>query len=76
MQESASETEKEESQAAYVGRAWNRLFWLFIFFGVAGLIVFFSLIWVGKQEMESAKDAVVEIAVSYTHLTLPTKVTV
>ena len=61
MQESASETEKDESQAAYVGRAWNRVFWLVIFFGVAGLIVFFSFIWLGKQGMESAKDAVVEI---------------
>lgn len=61
MQESASETEKEESQAAYFGRTWNRLFWLAIFFGVAGLIVFLSLIWLGKQGMESAKDAVVEI---------------
>ena len=61
MQESASETEKEESQAAYVGRAWNRLFWLVIFFGVAGLIVFLSMIWLGRQGMESAKNAVVEI---------------
>ena len=51
MQESASETEKDESQAAYVGRAWNRVFWLVIFFGVAGLIVFFSFIWLGKQVM-------------------------
>jgi hypothetical protein len=62
MEESAFEPEKDKSQAHHIGPAGNRVFWLMIFCGLIGLIVFLSVIWLGKQGIESAKDAVVEIA--------------
>lgn len=62
MEESACESEKGKSRSHYFGPASNRIFWLIIFFGSVGLIIFLSFIWLGKQGIDSAKDAVVEIA--------------
>ena len=62
MEESACGTEKGRSRSHYLGTAGNRIFWLIIFFGSVGLIVFLSFIWLGKQGIDSAREAVVEIA--------------
>jgi hypothetical protein len=62
MEESACESEKGKSRSHYFGPTGNRIFWLIIFCGSVGLIIFLSFIWLGKQGIDSAKDAVVEIA--------------
>lgn len=53
----AEETEKPVKS----GSPWGKVFWLFVILIFSGLAVFFSFVWLGKQTIDSTKDAAVEI---------------
>jgi len=43
------------------GSAWTKVFWLFVLLGVAGLAVFGSFVWLGKQGIDSTKEVAIEV---------------
>lgn len=45
--------------------AWTKVFWLLVMLMVSGLIVFFSILWLGKKGIDSTTDAVVKIVTAF-----------
>ncbi|MEM1443771.1 MAG: hypothetical protein AAGF67_15605 [Verrucomicrobiota bacterium] len=58
-----STNEGQEKKAA--ASPWSRVFWLFVVLVVSAVVVFLSFIWLGKQGIESTKEAFVEVVTAF-----------
>jgi hypothetical protein len=57
--------ENEPVKAGRTGSPWAKVFWLFVILIASALIVFLSFIWLGKQGIDSTKEAAVEIVKAF-----------